>query len=330
MEEAVSKQTSFSGPIFIVGLPRSGTKLLRGLLNNHTRIHIPGNESHIIPYFYNNRSQYGNLAQVANFQKFYDDFSNSIFFKRLARATKVTVTEEEWRQAVKDWSLSGVLETFYQFYTTKKRKDIWGDKTPAYLARMPLLKTLFPTAKFIHIIRDVRDYCLSINKAWSKNMIRAAQRWHDDILKAQRDATNFQADYIQIHYEALCENPETVLKSICEFLEIGFEPKMAIPSHPTENIGDARGAVGIVRNNSGKWRRQMPQQRVKRIEQICGSLLKELDYEVNYTGPPQRVGATRMFYYSKMDAFNLLRFQLSNYKLKEALFNYTKAQKFHK
>ncbi len=330
MGKAASKQTSFTGPIFIVGLPRSGTKLLRGLVNNHSRIHIPGNESHIIPYFYNNRSQYGNLSQVANFQKFYDDFSNSIFFKRLARSTKTTVTEKEWRQLVTDWSLSGVLEAFYRFYTEKKKKDIWGDKTPAYISHMPLLKTLFPTAKFIHIIRDVRDYCLSINKAWSKNMIRAAQRWHDDILQARSDASNFQADYMQIHYETLCEAPEKVLKSICEFLEIGFESQMTIPSKPTENLGDTRGTVGIVQNNSGKWRRQMPPQRVKRVEQICGSLLKELGYEVNYNGPPQRVGATKMFYYSKMDALNLLRFQLSNYKLKEALFNYTKAQKFHK
>ena len=93
-------------------------------------------------------------------------------------------------------------------YAGQLGKIIWGDKTPNYLLYLPLLKTLFPKAKFVHIIRDVRDYCLSINAAWQKNPYRAAQRWHDSIKKCRKDGKTLpQGDYMEINYEALIDDP---------------------------------------------------------------------------------------------------------------------------
>ncbi|MCK5099057.1 MAG: sulfotransferase, partial [Desulfobacteraceae bacterium] len=60
------KKTEFNGPLFIVGMPRSGTKLFRDLLNNHSKVGIPPNESHIIPYFYNRFDKYMDIHCQAN------------------------------------------------------------------------------------------------------------------------------------------------------------------------------------------------------------------------------------------------------------------------
>ena len=61
----------FTGPLFIVGLPRSGTKLLRSLLNNHPEIGIPGAESQFLPYLYRRWAQFGDLSDSAKFHNFY-------------------------------------------------------------------------------------------------------------------------------------------------------------------------------------------------------------------------------------------------------------------
>ena len=72
----------FTGPIFIVGMPRSGTKLLREILNNHSLIAIPDNESHFIPYLYDRLDKYGDLKNLNNFKHFSDSFLNAYLNRR--------------------------------------------------------------------------------------------------------------------------------------------------------------------------------------------------------------------------------------------------------
>ena len=62
----------FAGPLFLLGMPRSGTKLLRTLLNAHPAIHIAQVETHFIPYWHANWDSYDDLADLQNFRKFYD------------------------------------------------------------------------------------------------------------------------------------------------------------------------------------------------------------------------------------------------------------------
>lgn len=324
----MSKPYYFTGPIFIVGMPRSGTKLLRDLLNYHSLVGITANESHVLPYFYQNAGKYTPLSQAQNFDHFYKDFTNTIFFQRLTANGHFSLNKSAWADAVQSWQFSGVIEAFYRLYARQQNKTIWGDKTPSYLLHMPLLKSLFPGAKFIHIIRDVRDYCLSIKKAWNKNMYRAAQRWHDSIIKCRRDAAaHIGADYLEVTYEALSNDPEKILRQICRFLAIPFENAMTSPTQPTENLGDTKNAVGIVKGNYGKWKKNMATETVLKIEKMCGSLLTELGYSAAYSATPKRLGNAEMQLYKVLDGLNLFRFQMQSFEFKKAVNNFTKSQK---
>ena len=61
----------FKGPLFIVGIPRSGTKLLRGLLDEHPMIGIPPIEIEFLPYWEKRWRDFGDLSDPYMFSKFY-------------------------------------------------------------------------------------------------------------------------------------------------------------------------------------------------------------------------------------------------------------------
>ncbi|MDP1558114.1 MAG: sulfotransferase [Nitrosomonas sp.] len=69
---------------------------------------------------------------------------------------------------------AGVIQAIFNELASREGQQRWGEKSPMNLQHITALAKVFPNAQFIHIIRDVRDYCLSINKAWGKDMPRAA------------------------------------------------------------------------------------------------------------------------------------------------------------
>src|SRR5690606_34430729 len=96
--------------------------------------------------------------------------------RRMA-AQGVRIDREEWFSHLQGGEVRHVLGALFECYGDATRSRIVGDKTPEYITRVPLLAQLFPRAKFVHIMRDPRDYVVSIRKAWGKSLPRAAQRW---------------------------------------------------------------------------------------------------------------------------------------------------------
>lgn len=319
----------FTGPIFVVGMPRSGTKLLRTLLNNHSEIGITVNESGYLPYFYRNFSRYEPIQQRENFSRFYKDFSATTFFQRLMEEHPF-IDEDQWYQAVEIWTYPGVIEGFYRHYARSVNKKIWGDKTPSYMMEMPLLKSLFPSAKFIHIIRDVRDYCLSINKAWNKNILRASQRWNDAINRSRRDAQKLPpGDYLEVRFEELLSAPERVLPGICRFLGVSYEEDMVRLEKPSENLGDAKGSTQIVTDNYGKWKQRMKPSKIAKIERICHPLLSELGYPTDHYETSMRLNKTSLMWYKLLDGINFLMFEIKTNKY-QGVVNFINSRKIQR
>ena len=323
-ENIMTKQMPFQGPVFVIGMPRSGTKLLRDVLNNHSAIGITAKDSHCLPYFYNRFKEYGNPKVKENFYRFYNDFSSTVFFQRLTSSENF-IDRDIWYNAIKQWDYQGIIETFYKLYTTHTGKKIWGDKTPSYLLHMPLLISLFPEAKFIHIIRDARDYCLSLKKGFSKNIYRAAQRWKNSIKKCREDSKNIPSGhYLEIHYENLTDHPERILKEICNYLQIPFEKNMETFKKATEDRGDTKNYVGIMPQNHGKWKKEFSAFQIKKIERICGLLLPDLGYKVENTDKEIDLNQAELTFYKIIDGFNIA---FSSIKKKKSIGIFKQASK---
>ena len=213
----------FTGPLFIVGMPRSGTKLLRDLIKQHPKIGIPSVETNFIPYMIN---LFGNPPS------FEDD------------------------------------KEFNQFYKE--------------LGNMKLLKEIFPEAKFLHIIRDPRDVCLSKKKIWGSNLYRTAELWRLRVEIGQSDGYDLGDDYMELLYENLLEDPEQTMISVCAFLCCNFITAMTELSKPSEDYGGAKGQVRIVKENKNKYLLELSPSEIKRIEEITYPVTKTIPYNFEY------------------------------------------------
>lgn len=301
------------GPIFIVGMPRSGTKLLRTLLHNHSMIVFPDYEAEILPFFATYWERYGEPSDFASFQKFYNIIRKSSFFYYMERNTGGVISCKEWFSSCNNLSISEVFEKLIRFDTNCSGDIIWGDKSPSYVRHIPLLIDLYPYAKVIHLVRDVRDYCLSINKAWRKNILRAAQRWNDDTYKACNDIKKKSTSCIEVRFEDLLNNPQEILLDICIFLDISFENKMLHLSKSVEEVGDAKGETRIVSNNKEKWMKNMTPEYIREVEAICAAQLTYYRYPISCQPQVQkRLSRFRMGLYQLFDLWNFINADYDN------------------
>jgi hypothetical protein len=305
---ATEKINGFTGPLFIIGMQRSGTKLLRELLNGHPQISIPSVETNCLPYWFKMWNDFGDLSNPANFAKFYRHVARHPYFIYTKNQTGPIISEQQWYQFCRGYTLAEVFEALIRHDANVEydSNTIWGDKSPSYITQLPLLKQIFPKARFIHIIRDVRDYCLSLHKAWKKNMLRAAQRWADNVMQPPLDAQHFPENYLEVKYEQLLYEPEQELKRCCTFLGVPFDPKMTQLTRATENIGDAKGDRIIRTSNKEKYLEAMEPKLRRMIEAIAASAMTHFGYTVEYSGPSYQLSKSQMFYYQLLDGFNFL------------------------
>lgn len=300
---------TYRGPLFIVGMPRSGTKLLRSLLNQHPRVCILEIETEILPWLARHVGEYGDLSDPGNFKRLYDQVTKFPFFLYRTDEGKV-IDATKWHSACANYEVHGIFEALVRIDTgTKCDTDvIWGDKSPSYINNISLISSLFPQAKIIHIVRDVRDFCLSIHQAWGKDMLRAAQRWVDGISAAKNAGAGLGDRFLEIRYEDLLTDTAKVMNMICRFLGIDFVLAMTTLVKPSENIGSAKGLTVVMKENTGKYAILLPGNKLLRIEQIAGQLLQQYGYElVHPLQTTQRLSKTEMLIRQFKDGVSLVR-----------------------
>ena len=297
-----------STPLFIVGMPRSGTKLLRGMLNQHPEIGIPLNETEFLPAWIRRWASFGDLSQYHTFMNFYQQFNNTFYFQNRMREHGQMIKPDIWYMRCDgDFSIANVFEQLIRHDTESMTGQIWGDKSPSYVRHILDIRALFPTAKFIHLVRDARDYVLSLERAFGKNRLRAAQRWNDSILQAQKEGAHLGVDFCTVRYEDLIDQPVEEMERLCDFLQISFVSNMVDLSRAPENLGDAKGQTTILAGNYGKYRSQMSEQEIAEVESYCINGLEEMGYDVGFRGDAQRLSAIELRRHQVGDAFRLIK-----------------------
>jgi len=301
------------GPIFIVGLARSGTKLLRDILNNHPELFLLPSETNFIPYFV---ARFGSIESPLGEperQHFKSHFFSGSFHSGMTERGYET-SEAVLEAALREPTWERVFTTLALSYLddAAPAPRFWGDKTPTHLPHLQMLKREFPDGRFIHIIRDPRDRALSARKAWGANVLLAAEKRRTQVEQARATGLELGADYCEITYESLLEAPAREVSRLCGFLGLPFAEEMLTLRRPTENKRrentETTSALGIVADNTRKFATQLDAREIARIERIVLPVATDLGYQMT-TDPDrfQPLSKTETRFYGALETLQFLR-----------------------
>jgi hypothetical protein len=273
--------------VFIVGCPRSGTTLLRRLVDAHPELAIARGTRWIAPTYECRRG----LTP--------EGFVTPRLLERLRdphRLERLALQEGDLERAFgegRDVPFAGFVTALFDLYGARHGKRLVGDKTATYVRHLPTLHRLWPRAKFVHIIRDGRDVCLSVLD-WGKGATRfstferepfltAATWWEWHVRLGLEGGRPLGAElYHEVRYESLVVEPERECARLCEFLGVRYDGAM-LRFHEgrlqDDSRLDAKRAWRPVTAGLRSWSSQMRNEDAIRFEAAASGLLDELGYE---------------------------------------------------
>jgi hypothetical protein len=279
---------------FVVGAGRSGTTLLRLMLDAHDALAIPA-ETHFIPA----------VADIAGDpatrrRRFLQTLTGFETWPDLA----TSAAELDAALAdVEPFTVADGVRCFYRLYASRRGKTRAGDKSPPYCLHLTSIDRLLPEAHFVHLIRDGRDVALSVRPLWfspGTTIEAIAGDWARHV-RIAREQSRSCAHYLEIRFEDLVRDTTAVLRRICDFLALPYQSRMEryfetardrLDEVQTRRRADGSVVIGKTEriamqrwtteppspSRIGRWRREMSNDERRRFAAVAGDLLDELGY----------------------------------------------------
>lgn len=269
--------------VFIVGCPRSGTTLLQRIVNAHPQVAMTP-ETHWIPRLFEKRKGLTPEGMVT--RKLISGLLEEPRFTRLG------ISEQDLLAMIGDGRpifYSSLVSGIFDSYGKARGKVLVGDKTPGYVRKMNTLHSLWPKARFVHLIRDGRDVYLSMRHrplhrpkagvfdSWAEQPALTAALWWEFNVRVGRKAGNSLPSglYYEMRYESLVAHPREECEALSAFLGLPYDDTM-LRFHETQT---KKRAARPITPRLRDWRTQMPAGDVELFEAAVGDLLDELEYD---------------------------------------------------
>jgi hypothetical protein len=283
--------------VFLIGSARSGTTLLRRIVDAHPQIAITP-ETHWVPRWYEKRKGITPDGLVTR------DVLEALGAHRRFPRFEVRLEDlERLLERGQPVTYSAFVSGFYDLFGRTRGKRLVGDKTGEYARHIPTLHALWPQARFVHLIRDGRDVCLSVLEwkekpgasrfvTWDEDRVATTALWWKRNVRLAREAAVALPPelYYEIRYEALVTRPEEECRRLCDFLDVRFDDSM-LRFHEgrtrTEAGLSAKAAWLPITPGLRDWRSQMSGEDLERFEAAAGDLLDELGYERGSSPTPE-------------------------------------------
>jgi hypothetical protein len=202
----------------------------------------------------------------------------------------------------------------------------WAEKTPDHVLCIAQIKRLMPDALIVHIIRDGRDAALSLvnlKPAWIRpfllergsKLLSFGVYWKWLVRKGRAAGRKIGADYYELHYEELVENPRTTLAKLGDFIghDLDYDriQQVGVGSVSRPYTSFERPASAESFSPTGRWKKQVSLEDLARFEALAGDCLQETGYSLA-TVPEQRrytlsTAATLAFYLSQLEMKHQLK-----------------------
>ncbi len=242
-----------SNPIFLVGAERSGTTLLRLMLDHHPQIAFQSEFEYAVDYF-----------REHNFPVL-NEYYKCLETNRLFQSSDFSI----------DFSLDypQLINSFLVQKRDRAGKAFVGATVHRHFDR---LLQIWSDARFIHIIRDGRDVTRScIGMKWAGNVWTGIDRWIEaEQLWSQLKATISPEQYTEVHYETLIAEPVKTLTHLCNFIGTSYDPAML--SYAQTTTYDLPNAKLL-----WQWKRKLSEREIQLVEAKIGDMLVERGYELS-------------------------------------------------
>lgn len=222
-----------TAPVFLVGALRSGTTLLRLMLNSHADLAIPFEFDFAVD----------SIADGGDFPDV-DDYLEYLSSHRIFLATGL--------KSNRNLPYPELVQSYLAQAQKRANTALVGATIHRHFEHLP---SIWPNARFIHLIRDGRDVSRSVVRmGWAGNSYIAADVWLD----AERSWDRLRAklpenQYHEVRFEDLVQTPEPILEGVCDFLGLEYDPEMLTYSRRSSYPPpDAREAAGWRRSDSAR------------------------------------------------------------------------------
>lgn len=202
----LSDENVCENPVFLIGIHRSGTSLIRRIINSHSNIACPP-ETFFLEHF----------SQILRDHNTY------------AGLRGVGVDELDVPREIGRWA-----SRHHEAFRLAEGKSRWADKTPQYIGILPEISEMFgDRTQYIMIFRHPLDVVYSIfNRGWSFGeydsdpLVSTAKYVKDSLYKQMSFIEKNSDKCFHLKYESLMKDPVAVLKAVCAFLNEPWEPSL--------------------------------------------------------------------------------------------------------
>jgi hypothetical protein len=276
-------------PVFIVGSPRSGTTLLRRVLNRHPALAVC-HETRFFEEVYARRSAFGPLENFSNRTRFVRELLLTARIRQLGPNI-----EKLRRQLLEEGtSYRAVFRLILQFYAESEGKPRGGDKTPVHAFFTETLAEWYPGAPIVHLVRDPRDVVASLQRMhWApKSVVNNAYYWVRFNRAAER--SQHRPEYLRIHYEQLVENPEREISRICSHIGEDYLDALLQADSYEPYSWPSGASAAVTRERMGAWRQQLTPEEIAVVEWIAGARFEAYGYSRSAGSVPSAAAVKAM------------------------------------
>lgn len=297
--------------IFIVGVSRSGTSLMRMVLNSHSRIAIAGENhylGHLLPWEGARHSfrRAGDLRDDDAVRRlvrliYSDGFQRgsrlreaSPFWRWLAK--RVPPAELEERLLAAERTERGVFTVLLRTFADRRHRAIMGEKTPAHVGWVDMLFEWYPDGRVIHMIRDPRAVFVSELRRRNQHAVTLPYRWLVRVPALMRGfillevgwawaravahhralSRRYPATYRLVRFEDLVRDPEATIDGLCAFL--GVDPEPAMLQQKVVSKGSRVGEAGFDVGAADRWRATIRPSEARWLGRMLGKRIEEMGY----------------------------------------------------
>jgi hypothetical protein len=251
-------------PVFVVGIPRSGTTLMAAMLGSHPHLDS-GPETHLLAHLEGTPVE--PLLDRRRWPGPATDFVCSLRLRDVPVHQLYGRTREQVvaHLAARSPSVAALLESLTAERAAARGKLRWVEKTPRHLEHVATIRATWPEALIVRMVRDPRDVALSLAKVpfGSPSVVINLCT----VARLERGSARFfrsDTRSLTVRFEDLLADPERELRRICEALGEPYDPAMIERRGVTGDMAAAhewwKGDVGgpLDRTRAERWRIEMP------------------------------------------------------------------------